>query len=352
MDATALLGRLTARQDLTRAETADLFDAIMAGTVEPVLLASILAALATKGETVAELVGAAEAMRRRVTRVPLPTATAALDTCGTGGDGKPLFNVSTTVAIVAAAAGATVAKHGNRSNARPSGSAECLMALGIDIEADVSVVQHCLRTCRVAFLYAPRWHPAMQYAAPVRRSLGVRTIFNLVGPLTNPAGVRRQLVGVHRPGLTTAMAEALRLLGAERAMVVHGLDGLCDLSISAPSRIARLDAGTESVQEIDCRIIGATPGKLEELFVHSPQESAAVIEGVLAGRPGPAREMVVFNTAAALWVAGLADGWQDGARVARHAIDGGAAAQTLAAWRAAACRQPGATLSTDAHDRK
>ncbi len=333
MESAAILSKLMARQDLTRAEARGLFDQIMDGKLEPAMLAAILAALATKGESTDEIVGAAEAMRRQVTPVRLPPNVPAIDTCSTGGDGRPTFNVSTTVEIVAAAAGATVAKHGNRSNTRVSGSAEGLTALGIDVEADVSTLERCLRDCRIAFLYAFKLHPAMKHAAPVRKTLGVRTIFNLVGPLTNPAGVRRQLLGVNRPELVEAMGAVLRELGAERAMVVHGLEGLCDLSITGQSRIARWDGRAMRVEEVDGGLTGAQPAPLEALFVRSPRESAELMEQVLTGRPGPAREVVVFNAAAALWVAGLADDWSAGAAQARAALDSGAARATLTRWR-------------------
>ncbi|MBN2447783.1 MAG: anthranilate phosphoribosyltransferase [Phycisphaerae bacterium] len=327
-----LLNKLIHREELTRDETRSLFDEIMAGQVEPQMLAAILTALATKGETVGEIVGAAEAMRACVQRVQSPVPDA-IDTCGTGGDGKPTFNVSSAVAIVAAAAGATVAKHGNRSNARPSGSAEGLTALGINVEADVPTLERCLRECRVAFLYAIKLHPAMKHAGPTRRALGVRTIFNVLGPLTNPAGVKRQLLGVPRPEMVELLVEALRGLGAERAMVVHGCDGLCDLSVSGKSRVGRWDGHVVTYEDVDCGVIGAERSRLEEIFVSSPAESAATIERVLAGQPGPAREMVVFNAAAALWVAGIVTHWADGAARARQAIDTGAARETLATWR-------------------
>jgi len=333
MHTPALLARLVAREDLSRADARALFDALMDNTLEPALVAAVLTALAAKGETVDELVGAAEAMRARVTPVRPPLGLAAIDTCGTGGDGRPVFNVSTAVAIVAAAAGATVAKHGNRSNVRPSGSAEALGALGIDTDADVPVIERCLAECRVAFVYAVRLHPAMRYAAPVRRALGIRTIFNLVGPLTNPAGVRRQLLGVNRPHLVDTLSAALRELGAERAMVVHGREGLCDLSIAGPSRIARLDEHGIQCEDVDPRVVGIEPTPLERVHVTSPATSAAMIERVLAGQPGPARDMVVFNSAAALWVAGLCDDWPSGAARARAVLDSGAARRTLEAWR-------------------
>jgi anthranilate phosphoribosyltransferase len=330
-----LLKKITARQNLSADETRRVFDLLRAGELEPPQIAGLLVALATKGEAVDEIVGAARAMRAAVEPVTLPPdAHDAIDTCGTGGDGKPVFNVSTTVAIVAAAAGATVAKHGNRSITRPSGSAEAIAALGVNTEADVYTLEQCLAHARVAFLYAIKLHPAMKHAAPVRRSLGMRTIFNLVGPLTNPAGVKRQLLGVNKAELLEKMGDALRKLGAERAMVVHGLDGLCDLSIAGPSRVARWDGHALLVEEVTPDVIGAVTSPLDELYVDSPEASVRLIQGILAGSPGPAREMVVLNAAAALWVAGLADDWSTGAARAREVLDNGAARQTLAQWQA------------------
>ncbi len=341
MEPRRVLAQLIAREDLSTDETRALFTAIMAGQVEPPVLAALLTALAAKGETTDELVGAAQALRSCVTPVRVPPGTEAIDTCGTGGDGRAIFNVSTCVAIVAAAAGATVAKHGNRSNARPSGSAEVLQALGVNIEADVPVLERCLAECRIAFLYALRLHPAMKHAAPVRRALGVRTIFNLVGPLANPAGVRRQLVGVNRPELVPQMVDALRRLGATRAMVVHGREGLCDLSLAGPSCLARWDGQEVTTEELDCRVIDAEPVPLLTLSVRDPAHSAEIIRSVLAGEPSPAREMVVFNAAAALWVAGLATDWRSGAELARATLDCGTARQTLETWRTTSQRVDG-----------
>ncbi|MFH1748161.1 MAG: anthranilate phosphoribosyltransferase [Planctomycetota bacterium] len=328
-----MLAKIASKQDLGQQEAYTLFLGIMDGQLDHDELEVLLRALARKGECINEIVGAARAMRSRVTPVQTPSGVSAIDTCSTGGDGMQTFNISTTVAIVAAAAGVTVAKHGNRSNARVSGSAEGLAALGINIEADVPTLEHCLRECRLAFLFAQKLHPAMRYVAPVRKKLGIRTIFNLVGPLTNPAGVRRQLLGVNRVELVESMGQVLCELGAERAMVVHGLDGMCDLSISSPSRISSWDGKTLTVGEVDCSVVGAQPASMEELFVGSPMESAQVIERVLNGQKGAARDIVVFNTAAALWVAGQADDWNAGVVQAQAAIDSGAAAATLAGWR-------------------
>lgn len=327
------LRRLSTSGSLSEGEAHDLFEQIMTGRVEPLILAAMLGAMAARGERIEELVGAARAMRSKVTPVATPPGVAAIDTCGTGGDGKPTFNVSSAVAIVAAAAGAVVAKHGNRSAARPSGSAEGLAALGVNIETDVPALERCLRECGVAFLHAARLHPAMKHAASIRQALGVRTIFNLLGPLTNPAGVRRQLMGVSRVEHVELILEALRRLGAERAMVVHGMEGVCDLSIAGPSMVGRWDGQNAGVEQVECGVVGVTSAKLDAVFVDSPAASARLIEAVLGGAPGPARDMVVFNAAAALWVAGLARDWGGGAAMAREAVDSGKAMATLERWR-------------------
>ncbi len=337
MSATELdhaMRRLESGQSLSRTDARDLFHQIMEGAVPTERLIPFLRVLAEKGECADEIVGAAEAMRARVTRVRTPADRVAIDTCGTGGDGKPTFNVSSAVAVVTAACNVTVAKHGNRSHARPSGSAEGLRALGIDVEADVPVLEACLASCNVAFLYATRLHPAMKHAAEARRAIRTRTIFNLVGPLTNPACVDRQLLGVSRPEHVELLSEALRTLGAERAMVVHGEVGLCDLSIDGPTRIACLDAGRIELRTVDSRDFDVAPAALESLFIESPQASASLIEAMLRGAPGPAREMVVLNASAALWVAGVESDWPRAADRARRAIDSGDAYRVLERWRA------------------
>ncbi|MBK8916183.1 MAG: anthranilate phosphoribosyltransferase [Phycisphaerales bacterium] len=333
--AQSLLQQLTRREPLSREQTRALFDRIVAGEVEQPLLAAILSAIATRGETAEEIAGAVEALRACVTPVQAPDGADPIDTCGTGGDGKPLFNVSTAAGIVAAAGGATVAKHGNRSHARPSGSAEGIAALGITTQADVALLERCLRECRIAFLFAPQLHPAMRHAAPVRVALGVRTIFNLVGPLANPAGVRRQLIGVSRPDHVPLILSALRELGSIRAMVVHGVEGLCDISISGPTRVGRLHGNLYELDQIDAADFGIPRAPLDALFVSSPAESAARIRTALdpSAADSPVRDMIVANAAGALWVAGLADDLADGALRARDAIRSGAAADTLARWR-------------------
>lgn len=323
----AFLERIIAGHDLTRSEAHDLFERIMSGQVSEAVLGAILGALATKGETVDEIVGAAAAMREACTPIRCPPD--AVDTCGTGGDGISTFNVSTTAAIIAAAAGAVVAKHGNRTNTRVSGSAEVLATLGVNIDADRAVVERCIQRARVGFLYARRLHPAMKYAAPVRQALAVPTIFNVLGPLTNPARVRRQVLGVNRPELTETLATALRELGAVRAWVVHGLDGLCDLTITAETQVTELRDGTIRTFRVRAGDCGLTAGTLSDLAVGSPQASAAAIRGILSGEPGPRRDHAVLNAAAVLVVAGVAGDLRDGAGNAMEAIDSGDAARTL-----------------------
>lgn len=326
------LERLMRGDNLSREETRRLFENIMSGRIDPAPLAALLTAWAIKGESIDELTGAAEVLREKLVRVPAPPE--AIDTCGTGGDGISTFNISTAAAIVAAGAGAIVAKHGNHTNTRASGSAEVMAALGIALEVPVETLAACLREIRLAFLYAPALHPAMRFAAPVRRALGVRTIFNLLGPLANPAGVRRQVLGVSRRELVPRMAQVLVRLGAEHAWVVHGSDGLCDLTVTGPSWVAEVRAGHWHEFQVAPEQVGLSAAPLESLLVGSAGESAEAIRQILAGAPGPRRDAALLNAAAALVVAGLAPTLTDGVDLARSAIDTGAAAATLDALRA------------------
>lgn len=328
-----LLSTLLRGENLSREITRELFTEIMTGAVDPAALGGILTALAYKGEDTEEIVGAAEALRAHVTPVQVPDGLNPIDTCGTGGDGKPTFNVSSAVAIVAAAAGATVAKHGNRSVTRPSGSAEGLAALGINVEADAATLERCLSEVGVSFLYAARLHPAMKHAGPVRKALGIRTIFNLVGPITNPAGVKRQLLGVNKPELVERMRAVLVELGAQRVMVVHGSNGLCDLSLSGPSQVATYADGDMAEMTIEPESVGVTPAPVERLYVKSAEESAAAIEKALGGEASPVSEMIVLNAGAALWVAALAEDIAAGVTQAREAITSGKAKDVLRRWR-------------------
>jgi anthranilate phosphoribosyltransferase len=333
-DLRGLFQRISARGDLTVDEAKGVFERIMAGQLNEAVIGALLGALLTKGECVDELVGAAQAMRGSAVRVNCDAD--AIDTCGTGGDGISTFNVSTTAAIIAAAAGATVAKHGNCSSTRVSGSTEVLTELGIDVEADRGVVERSLREAGIGYLNARLLHPAMKHAAAVRQAIPVRTIFNLLGPLTNPAGVRRQLVGVPRPDLVEKIAEALRRLGAVHVWVVHGADGLCDLTITGPTAVVELRNGALRSFTITPEEIGLRRGELNDLLVHSPAESAARVQAIFRGERGPARDHALLNAGAALVVAGIVGNVDDGVSMARDAVDDGRAEAKLEQWRAVA----------------
>lgn len=309
-------------------EAADAIESIISGTIEDDAIERFLRAMMAKGESVDELVGGATAMRRHVTRIPCLHPTA-IDTCGTGGDGISTFNVSTAAALVAAGAGAVVAKHGNRTNSRKSGSAEVLNALGVNIEAPPDVVATCVREIGVGFLFAARLHPAMAKVVHVRRKIARPTIFNLLGPLTNPAFVNRQIIGVPSDDLVNRMAAALARLGAEHALVVHGADGLCDFTITTSSRYARVHHGDVTEHHINPDEAGLPPSPLQSLLISTPEQSADVIRAVLRGIHAPARDHTLLNAAAALVVAGVAQDFREGAARAAESIDSGAAAQKL-----------------------
>jgi len=324
---------IAAGRTLSRQEARDLFRRILSGQAEPDELGELLRALARRGETVDEIAGAADVMNELVT--PVRCSRECIDTCGTGGDGISTFNVSTAAALIAAGAGAVVAKHGNRTNTRASGSAEATAALGVDIEAPVPVLEACLRQCGIAFLYAPNLHPAMRHAAPVRRRLGIRTIFNLLGPLTNPAGARRQLLGTSSPVLVDKLAAVLAARGAVFAWVVHGADGLCDLSITGPSQVCQVCAGPGGPPQLRHftvvpEDVGLERGSLDELRIDSPAASAEAILAILEGRDRGARmRHAVLNAGAAIHIAGLAGDLREGVAAAIRSIETGAALDKL-----------------------
>jgi len=328
--------KLIARTDLTRDEARRTFERFMDGTFSQAMAAALLAALTTKGECVDELVGAAEAMRARALRIECDPN--GIDTCGTGGDGLSTFNVSTTAAIIAAGAGATVAKHGNRSTTRCSGSTEVLTELGIDVDADCHVVEQCLREARIGYLNARKLHPAMGFTASIREAIPVRTIFNLLGPLTNPAGVRRQVVGVPRLELLDIVAKALLDLGITHAWIVHGHDGLCDLTVTWATSVVEVRDGALRRFAVTPEEVGLQRGQMSDLLVDSPAASARTLEAVLRGRRGVAFDHAMMNAGAALVVAGLAWELRDGIELATKAVDDGAALATLEQWRKLAGR--------------
>lgn len=323
-----VLRTVIARGNLSREQTRWAFGQIMDGAWSEPQIAGLLTALASKRETIDEITGAAEAMREHVVKINSAGADV-LDTCGTGGTGLPTFNVSTTAAFVAAGAGIKVAKHGNRTFTRPSGSADVLAELGVNINADEAAVSRCLAEANVCFCFAVRCHPAMKFAAPVRKALGVRTVFNLLGPLTNPAGARRQLMGVFDGKLTETIAGVLHKLGAIHAMVVHSEEGLDELSTIGATRISELREGTIQTRTVRPEDFGISRASLADLKVTSAKESAERIRGVLAGRKGPARDIVVLNTAAALAVADRGPGIEECIPLARQSIDSGAAQAAL-----------------------
>ncbi len=315
---------------LDEAEAADAFAMILDGHVDDADLARFLVTLAERRETVIEIVAAARALRRR--QIPGPRAPDAIDVCGTGGDGRHSLNISTAVSIVVAAAGHKVAKHGNRAASSRSGATDVLAALGLP-ELPPERMQACLDDIGIIFLPAARHHPAMARVAPVRRALGRRTIFNLIGPLANPSGVRRQLIGVFGPRWLKPMAEALKQLGSERAMVVHG-DGFDEIAVSDASRFCLLTSGLVAVGGVEPELAGLERHPSEALTGGDPAHNAAKLRALLAGEAGAYRDIVILNAAAALIVAEPAYDWPDAAKVAAAAIDGGAASDLLERWTA------------------
>ena len=320
---------------LTEAQAHAAVAAIMTGEVPDPLVAAFLTGLRVRGETAADLAGAVAAVRAQA--IPWPRATGdvsapVLDTCGTGGDGACTVNISTATAIVVAAAGVPVAKHGNRSASGNSGSAEVLTELGVKIDPELPILVRSLRELGLTFLFAPKFHPALRFAAPVRRLLPFRTLFNLVGPLANPAGPTHQLIGVPDPRLADLMAAAIARLGITRAAVVTGGDGLDEVSLGAATRVCWVEHGRIEVRAWPRDAFGLPPTIPDQLRVSGPAESAQVIRGILAGEPGPTRDTVLANAAAALLVAGAVDELGGGVEQAARAIDTGAAAGLLGRW--------------------
>ena len=323
-----LLEKLHRREDLTTGEASAAMDEIMEGRAQPAQIAGLLVGLRMKGERPAEIVGLARTMRARATKLS-KTFAPAFDTCGTGGDRAHTFNVSTVAALVVAACGVRVAKHGNRSVSSRCGSADLFEALGVNITADPAAVERCLEEAGIAFFFAPMFHPSMRHAAPTRRELGIRTAFNLLGPLTNPAGASRQLVGVPRPELTELVARSLALLGAERAWVVHGADGLDEISTTGYTKVSECRGGSVNtfyVHPSDFQLAKAAP---EALRGGEAAENAAIARRILAGEPGPARDIVLLNAGVSLLVAEQAATVPEGVQRAAEAIDNGAATAVL-----------------------
>jgi len=323
-----LLDKLRRHEDLSSDEAARAMGEIMDGKAEPAQIGGLLMALALKGEKPAEVVGLARAMRERALPLPSPIGEA-FDTCGTGGDGAQTFNVSTAVAFVVAGAGVRVAKHGNRAASSKCGSADVLEALNIGLAVTPETVVSAASAANLGFFFAQAWHPSMRHAAPTRRALGVRTAFNLLGPLTNPARPRRQIVGVSRPEHTELLACALGQLGSDRAWVVHGADGLDELSTTGHSKVSEYRNGAVRTFYVHPSDVGLRVATIADLSGGSAAENAALIEGVLTGETGPRTDVVLFNAAAALLVAGKAGSMNEGLTVARAAISTGKASEVL-----------------------
>ncbi len=318
-------------RDLSFAEAAAAMDAIMDGAASPAQIGSYLTALRMKGETADEIAGSAHSMRRHVVAVTVDDGQPLIDTCGTGGDGKHTFNISTTAAFVVAGAGRRVAKHGNRAASSRSGSADLLLALGGNLDLTAPQVAECIADVGIGFLYAVHHHPAMRHAIGPRREIGQRTIFNLLGPLTNPAGATHQLMGVYDPALTATLAEVLRALGSRAAYVVHGAGGLDELSTTGVNRVSALRDGAVTAFDFDPATVGLPRAALDDLLGGTPEENAAISRSVLSGDDrGPRRDVVLLNAAAAL---SLETGdWAGGLAAAAAAVDGGAALATLDNW--------------------
>ena len=327
MDIAIAIARVVEQRDLTASEMESLMRSIMTGQATPAQIGGFLVGLRMKGETVDEIAAAAKVMRELATRVDVG-GPHLVDTCGTGGDGASTFNISTASAIVTAAAGGRVAKHGNRSVSSSSGSADVLEAAGVKLDLTPAQVAACIDQIGVGFLFAPQHHSAMKHAIGPRKEMRVRTLFNLLGPLTNPAGAPNQVLGVFSPDWVEPLAQVLKQLGSEHVLVVHAEDGLDEISIAAPTRVAELNKGDISVYTVTPEDFGLQRADLSAIAVENAEQSLAMIEAVFADQPGPARDIVRLNAGAAIYAAGLAPSLADGVALAAAVISSGKARQT------------------------
>ncbi len=323
-----IIHTLVEKNNLSQQEAYETMNAIMSGKVSEPLIASFLTALRMKGETAEEIAGCALAMREKAVKISTKHSTV-IDTCGTGGDNSHTFNISTASALVAASCGAIVAKHGNRAISSKSGSADVLKALGVNIEIDKEKVERCLDEIGIAFLFAPMMHGAMKYAAPVRKELGMRTVFNLLGPLTNPAGAKRQLLGVFHSELTEKIAQVLLSLGTERALVVHGAGGLDEISTIGETQISEISNGTIRTYSFHYSSCSIANANLEDLMGSDAVVNAAIMEQIFSGMKSPFSDITALNAGAALYVDGIASSIQDGVVIASEAIATGKAQKKL-----------------------
>ncbi|MBD03313.1 MAG: anthranilate phosphoribosyltransferase [Gemmatimonadetes bacterium] len=324
----AAIGRLIAGESLDRDEARGVMEQIMSGDATDAQIGGFLMALRAKGETIDEIAGFAETMRAKATQITGGKAPL-VDTCGTGGDASGTFNISTTVAFVVAGAGLTVAKHGNRAMSSRCGSADVLAQLGVNVEATPDQVGHCLDEAGIGFLFAPALHGAMKHAIGPRKELGTRTVFNVLGPLTNPAGAKRQLIGVFAPDLTETMAGVLGALGSERAFVVHGHDGLDELTLTGPSRVTELADGATKTYDVTPEDFGLQRVSVDQLAGGDAAQNAAILTSILDGELGPAADVVVMNAAAAIVAGGVSQDLASGVKVARDSIEFGKARASL-----------------------
>jgi len=316
--------------DLSEIEMSFMINEILSGNMTDAQIGAFMVALASKGETFEELAGAATAMRRKALRIQV-SSPAVVDTCGTGGDGLQTFNISTTAAFVVAGCGVTVAKHGNRSVSSKCGSADVLEALGVKLNTHPEIVEEAVSEIGIGFLFAPLYHSAMRYAAGARKEVGLPSIFNMLGPLTNPAGVKCQLLGVYAPELTEMFANALKLLGANRAFVVHGHDGLDEISVCDSTRVSELQDGLIRTYDIMPEQFFDKQGDPKDLIGGDPEENADITKKILGGEKGTKRNVVLLNASAALVAAGKAEDFMQGIDLAKDSIDSGAAAEKLEA---------------------
>ena len=324
------IDRAVGRVDLPEEEMMAAMEEIMNGDATPAQIGSLITALRMKGETVEEVTGAARIMRQKAARVNACARTV-VDTCGTGGDKLGTFNISTATAFVVAAAGIVVAKHGNRAVSSGCGSADVLEALGVNISVDQEIVEECLQQIGIGFLFAPKLHGAMKYAIGPRREIGIRTIFNMLGPLTNPAGATAQLLGVYDPKLTEMFADVLKNMGTKRAFVVHGADGLVEVTVTGETRVAELNDGIVRTYNIHPKDYIGKTYPLRDLRGGDPAENARILGGVLSGKPGACRDVVLLNAALAIVAGEKAADIREGLRVAAECIDSGAAVKKLQA---------------------
>jgi anthranilate phosphoribosyltransferase len=322
------LTKLAVRQDLTAAEAAEVMRTIMEGRASQAQIGAFLLALHMKGETAEEIAAFARVMRDHAIMVKPVTGRMLVDTCGTGGDGAQTFNISTAAAFVAAGAGCPVVKHGNTGVSSRCGSADVLAALGVNLATAPEVQAHIVEQVGIAFFFAPNYHPAMKHTMTARQEIGCRTVFNILGPLANPAGAQAQLLGVYRPGLTGIMAEVLRILGLSRAMVVHG-SGLDEITTTGETLVAELDNGTIQTYTIRCDTFGIAPAQPADLEGGNAQKNARIIRDILQGERGAPRDIVLMNAGAALYIGGLAQDLHAGIQLAAASIDSGTASARL-----------------------